>query len=81
MSSIVAVNAKNQFRGTIKKLVPGGVVSEIVIETAAGPVSSVITTSSARELELLPGVAVLALFKSTEVSLAKLEPKPTGDIV
>jgi molybdopterin-binding protein len=80
MSSIVAVNAKNQFRGTIKKLVPGSVVSEIVIETPAGTVSSVITTSSAKELELLPGVAVLALFKATEVSIAKLESKPTGDL-
>lgn len=80
MSSIVAVNAKNQFRGTIKKLVPGSVVSEIVIETSAGIVSSVITTSSAKELELLPGVAVLALFKATEVSLAKLEPKASGEI-
>jgi molybdopterin-binding protein len=79
MSSIVAVNAKNQFRGTIKKLIPGPVVSEIVIETGAGAVSSVITTSSAKELELLPGVAVLALFKATEVSLAKLGPTSAGE--
>ncbi len=72
MSSIIAINAKNQFRGRVKQLISGPVVSEVLIDTAAGSISSVITTSSARELNLQAGVPVLALFKATEVSIAKL---------
>lgn len=70
MNSIVALNPKNQFQGKIKKVLAGPVVSEILIDTPAGLISSVITTSSAKELSLQPGMPVLALFKATEVSLA-----------
>lgn len=71
MHSIIAINAKNQFRGTVRQVVPGPVVSEILIDTPAGLISSVITTSSAKELGLHAGVPVLALFKATEVCIAK----------
>lgn len=71
MNSIIAINAKNQFTGKIKLVVAGPVVSEIRIDTPAGLISSVITSSSAKELALRAGVPVMALFKATEVSLAK----------
>ena len=41
-------------------------------QTAAGIVTSVITTRSVRELELQVGSEVIAFVKSTEVSIAKL---------
>ena len=50
----------------------GDVVSEVDVETTWGIVTSVITTRSVDELQLKPGSDVVALVKSTEVSIAKL---------
>jgi len=71
--SISAINVRNQFRGTIKEIIEGPVVSEVDVQTAAGlVVTSVITTRSVKELHLTVGKEVVALVKSTEVSLAIL---------
>src|SRR5690606_34547498 len=70
--TIKAINVRNQFKGTIKEIVLGDVLSEIDVQTAAGIVTSVITTRSVRELELDVGSEVIAFVKSTEVSIAKL---------
>jgi len=71
--TIAAINVRNQFRGKIKEIIEGPVVSEVDVETPAGLiVTSVITTRSVRELGLAPGTAVVALVKSTEVSIATL---------
>jgi molybdopterin-binding protein len=70
--SIQAINARNQFRGHIIEIVRGDVVSEIDVETASGIVTSVITTRSVDELGLEIGTEVVALVKSTEVSIATL---------
>jgi len=69
---IVAINARNQFRGKIKEIIAGPVVSEVDIETAAGIVTSVVTSRSIEDLDLKVGSTVLTVFKSTEVLLAKL---------
>lgn len=69
---IVAVNARNQIKGTVKEIVEGPVLSEVDVETQMGLITSVITTRSIRDLELQVGSEVLAVFKSTEVLLAKL---------
>lgn len=71
-ASIVAINARNQFRGSIKEIIWGPVVSEIDIETAAGIVTSVVTTRSITDLKLKVGSEVLTVFKATEVLLAKV---------
>jgi molybdopterin-binding protein len=70
--AIHAVNVRNQFKGRIKEIITGPVVSEVDIDTPSGIVTSVITTRSVQELGLAPGSEVLALVKSTDVSLAKL---------
>ena len=44
--SIQAINVRNQFRGQIKEIIRGDVLSEIDVETPAGIVTSVITTRS-----------------------------------
>jgi molybdopterin-binding protein len=72
MMSIVAINARNQFKGKIVEIVTGPVVSEIVVGTPFGAVTSVITTRSIKELGLEIGSDVIALIKSTEVAIAKL---------
>lgn len=71
--SITAINVRNQFRGKVKEVILGPVVSEIEVETPSGLiVTSVITTRSVKELGLEPGRDVVALVKSTEVSIATL---------
>lgn len=70
--AITAINVRNQFRGKIKEIVRGDVVSEVDVDTPAGIVTSVITTRSVDELGLKQGVEVVALVKSTEVSIARI---------
>ena len=71
--SITVINVRNQFRGKVKDIIEGPVVSEIDVETPAGLiVTSVITTRSVKDLGLVIGKDVIALIKSTEVSIAAL---------
>jgi molybdopterin-binding protein len=70
--SITAINARNQFKGTVKEIILGPVVSEVDVETPFGIVTSVITTRSLKQLNLAVGSEVLALVKATEVAIAKL---------
>jgi molybdopterin-binding protein len=70
--NIQAINVRNQFRGRIKEIITGPVVSEVDIDTGLGIVTSVVTTRSITELNLAVGSEVLALVKSTEVSIAKI---------
>ncbi|HTO56715.1 MAG TPA: TOBE domain-containing protein [Pseudomonadales bacterium] len=69
---IAAINARNQFAGTVVEIIRGPVLSEVDVETAAGIVTSVITTRSIDALDLQLGSPVLAVFKSTEVMIAKV---------
>ena len=69
--SISAINARNQIKGIIKNIQLGDVVSEVELETAAGIVTSVITTSSLKFLNLQIGNEAIAVVKATEVALAK----------
>ena len=70
--SIKAINVRNQFKGQVREIIRGDVLSEIDVQTAAGVVTSVITTRSVDELELQIGSEVIAFVKSTEGSIAKL---------
>ena len=71
--SITAINVRNQFRGKIREVIEGPVVSEIDVQTPSGLiVTSVITTRSIKELGLVVGKEVIALVKATEVSIATL---------
>jgi len=54
--------------GTIEKIVSDKVVSEVVVQTAAGTVTSIITTGSVERMNLKEGENVFAIVKATEVS-------------
>lgn len=71
--AITQINVRNQFRGIIKEIIVGPVVSEVDVETASGIVTSVITTRSIDDLGLKVGSDVIALVKSTDVSIAKVQ--------
>ncbi|MFU8764448.1 MAG: TOBE domain-containing protein [Haliea sp.] len=72
--AIKAINARNQFTGHVTRIKRGDVVSEVEVDIGNGLITSIITTTSVDELGLKPGSHVIALFKSTEVALASLQP-------
>jgi len=71
--TISAINVRNQFRGRVREIIEGPVVSEIDVETPSGLiVTPVLTTRSGKDLGLGIGKEVIALVKSTEVAIAAL---------
>jgi len=67
----VSTSIRNRLAGTIEKIVSDKVVSEVVIRTAAGNVTSIITTGSVERMNLKEGDNVFAIIKATEVSVEK----------
>jgi molybdopterin-binding protein len=67
----MSTSIRNRLRGTIEKIVSDKVVSEVVIRTAAGTVTSIITTDSVTRMNLKDGDTVFAIIKATEVSVEK----------
>ncbi len=64
---------RNELKGTVKSVTKEGILSEILVETAAGVISSVITSRSVEALDLKPGDPVCAQVKATNVSLCKCD--------
>jgi molybdopterin-binding protein len=67
----MSTSIRNRLPGTIEKIVSDKVVSEVVIRTAAGIVTSVITTGSVKRMNLKEGDNVFAVTKATAVSVEK----------
>jgi len=68
----VDINSKNQIKGKILHIHTHDVISEIELDTPAGIITSVITTSSLKSLGLAIGQEAIAVVKTTQFSLAKL---------
>jgi molybdopterin-binding protein len=67
----MSTSIRNRLPGTIEKIVSDKVVSEVVIRTAAGIVTSIITTDSVERMNLNEGDNVFAVTKATSVSVEK----------
>jgi molybdopterin-binding protein len=67
----MSTSIRNRLPGTIERIVSDKVVSEVVIRTAAGEVTSIITTGSVKRMNLKEGDKVFAIIKATEVSTEK----------
>ena len=65
----MSTSIRNHLPGTVENIISDKVVSQIVINTAAGPVTSIITTGSVNRMNLKKGDAVFAIIKATEVSI------------
>lgn len=64
------ISARNVLQGTVKKLVPGAVNSEVVVGLPGGlEIVSVITRASAKNLGLKKGKKVYAIVKASNVML------------
>jgi molybdopterin-binding protein len=68
---MMSISIRNRLPGRIEKIVSDKVVSEIVIRTAAGIVTSIITTGSVERMKLKEGDDVLVVMKATSVSIEK----------
>lgn len=64
------LSIRNRLPCSIRSVAEGRILSHLILEGASGVVHSLITTRAVREMGLRPGLAVHALIKSTEVSLA-----------
>lgn len=65
------ISARNQLKGTVKKVEHGAVNSEVTIELAGGiEIVSIITKQSAEQLQITGGRAVYAVIKATDVMIA-----------
>ncbi len=67
----MSISIQNRLPGTIEKIVSDKVVSEVVIQTEAGIVTSIITTGSVERMTLKEGDNVFAVMKATSVSIEK----------
>ena len=62
---------RNEIPGTVKEIVSDKVLSEVILETAVGEISAVITTRSVEALGLKVGDRAAALVKATNVSVRR----------
>ncbi len=65
------LSARNQLKGTVKRVNHGAVNSEVTIELDGGiEVVSIITKQSAEQLEISVGKTVFAVIKASDVMIA-----------
>lgn len=66
------VSGRNQLVGRIDSLRISGLMAEVVISVGGQQITSIITSRSARDMQLKPGQTVAALIKSTEVMILRV---------
>jgi molybdopterin-binding protein len=65
------ISARNTLKGSIKRIQPGAVNSEVIVELADGlEVVAIITKESAERLNLAAGKVVYAVIKASDVMIA-----------
>jgi molybdopterin-binding protein len=65
------ISARNTLKGTVKRILPGAVNTEVIVELADGlEVVAMITKESAERLNLLVGKEVYAVIKASDVMIA-----------
>ncbi len=65
------ISARNSLKGKVKKVLPGAVNTEVVIEIANGlEVVAIITKESAERLGVMIGKEVYAVIKASDVMVA-----------
>jgi len=67
------VSGRNQLTGKVVSLRVEGLIAEVVISVGGAQVTSIITASAVRELQLKKGDTVAALIKSTDVMIERLD--------
>lgn len=66
------ISARNVLRGKVKQITEGMVNTEVIVELAGGEeIVSIITKTSAQNLNLQKGKEVYAIIKATNVIIAE----------
>lgn len=66
------VSGRNQLVGRIDTVRISGLMAEVKISIGGQQITSIITASSAREMQLKPGQTAAALIKATEVMILRV---------
>jgi molybdopterin-binding protein len=66
------VSGRNQLVGRIEAVRISGLMAEVKISIGGQQITSIITASSAREMQLKPGQTAAALIKATEVMILRV---------
>jgi molybdopterin-binding protein len=65
------LSARNVLKGTVLKIIPGSVNSEVILEVAGGAqVVSIITNDAVASLGLTVGMTAYAVIKASNVIIA-----------
>ncbi len=67
----MTLSARNQLPGTVKSVVLGSVMAEVVVDVAGHEVAAAVTRRSAESLGLQAGDEVKVVIKATEVMIDK----------
>ncbi|MFJ8358395.1 molybdopterin-binding protein [Streptomyces sp. NPDC093984] len=68
-AAVEGVSIRNQLPGTVDRVITGGAMASVKVTIVGGTLTAAITRDAAEDLGLLPGSSVVALIKSTEISL------------
>ena len=64
------LSARNILKGTVVKVIPGAVNTEVVLRVAEGiEIVSIVSKNSAEQLGLKPGATAYAIIKASNVIL------------
>jgi len=66
----MGLSIRNQLPGTVAAVATGGAMATVKVTVDGGELTAAITREAVDELGLAPGSPVVALVKSTEISLA-----------
>jgi molybdopterin-binding protein len=67
----MTLSARNQLPGTVKSVVLGDVMAEVIVDVAGHEVAAAVTRHSVERLDIKAGDSVRAVIKATEVMIDK----------
>ncbi|MEU6821251.1 TOBE domain-containing protein [Streptomyces atriruber] len=67
---VAGLSIRNQIPGTVADVATGGAMASVKVDIAGGALTAAITKDAVADLGLAAGSSVVALVKSTEISLA-----------
>jgi molybdate transport system regulatory protein len=67
---VEGLSIRNQIPGTITDVATGGAMASVKVDVQGGELTAAITKDAVADLNLTAGTSVVALIKSTEISLA-----------
>jgi len=67
----MTLSARNQLPGTVKSVVLGSVMAEVIVDVAGHEVAAAVTRHSVERLDVRAGDSVKVVIKATEVMIDK----------